>query len=1020
MVAWDKTYQVIDGDTLRLAENAPMINPDVTMGYRDIDYVRYNNLVGKSFQFAYQWQYKDNRQSILSPYSDICVSRDLFKTDSNPAGDEENFITVGYYLGNSEVKKVRLLCREGNSGSWFVIYEYEKTESDVKDLVERGWYEFFNDTAREYIDVTSATATYHNVPLAAKNIEVVRDKVVLSNCVMGVDPVDVQYDLDVSYVTGSVIEDVVGVVGAMVVSPTEQRRYSAPNVIVTLEIPNVEAGGTISINTSFNSEWWSAMDYGLLDKTGDFYQSEFSFVGSLSFADATSPSDVVAALRSNLGDHIKYRRRRSNRYYPPLASEHKILDTYGEWKDIPVQISTVEGNPMQLVLLCERAYNPPGQYYSTPNIKISDLHNSSWVGKSAGGKKTFKSYSNYNVGIAYYDKVGRTSGVLFCDNKRVYVPGGLERIAADRGKAVDIAWTLSNDAPSWASYYRWCVSESVNLLSVFPIKTQAPSVGVTVVCYEIDYKGRAAIAIDYMGVGYTYTQGDYLVVDDIVGEGDIPQPAIIKPILGQEVLINFNNADVAGSFILVPDDGTDASSYEDKVMSIHRPKDKTEDYVFYEDAKTYQITNGVHSTTSGVISCGDAWWMQRDFSKTVDGVINRTTSAVEDFTINPMYGLRAYSQGRPMVSLKGTIQKRLQILAWGGTHFRDTETTEIAAFNLSDTKSMDAQFGEINGMCLVGDVLKVLQKKKETSIYVGKSVFTDAGGLVQLSQVDSLFGNINAYDTLHGTDDKRSVKVSGRSLYYWDQNVGSVIRSSPNGQIEISKLGMEKFFLDRRDDINTAIKNSTPYSVLCGLSPRFNELIVTFRIGTYKETVVFDEDNNRWMFFADYYASVGSALYTPDLYANMGNETLSFVSGVMYQHEKNNVSNRLYSGNSPVVITGVLNDNPAVEKVYKDMAVDADGYFYVSAETAKSSTCPTGMYTYNVPAHLRRKSGKYCAPFLRNVRVGQTNNSSLLYTGRQMQGKYAEITLTSTAPYGNIENTDKFEFREMAVNWLQV
>lgn len=993
MTTWKDTYQTINADTLRLAENAPMINPVATMHNRPD--IPFNNLLGKSFQFAYQWVYKDYRRSILSPYSEICVSKELFATESTAAGDEDNYVAITFHKGNTEVIKVVLLCSENNSGSWFVISEYEKTQDDItKELSspgQTGVYEFFNDSAREYIDLTSAGLTYHNVPISAKNIEVVDDIVVFGNCETGRDTVAVDYDLGVVYGEGLTASHT-DISVSFVVSPSGHYEESIPDVICTIVAPTVAAFDVITLSESFTSKFGHGFDY-----VGTEFLLSFYTV----FSSGKTSAEVAAFLKDALVDSIVYRRRWQ------LLPETE----WSSWSDGVVEISTVTGESTSSVQIkLKYAYNPPHDGSDTyPVLTVVD--GASWIGQSSKGKNTFKSYSYYNVGVAYYDAVGRTSGVLLGEGKRIYIPGGEDRAVDNRQKSAQISWVVRNAAPAWAKYFRWCISESVNIASVFPFKTTIENLpGNVIVTYSIEYNGRACTAVDCKGFGYEYVQGDYLLIEG--------SPNVIKPVLGYLSVIKPADEDVFGSFLIVPFD-SDPSIYTNKVLYVHRPKSTLTDYVYYEDTNTYTVASGVHAVASGVISCGDAWLMNRRFSKNGIGF---TDDPVEDFVINTNYNLRAYSKGRPLVSLKDFEQRRTQSIIWGGRHFRDTKTTEIAAFNFTDTKTFDAQFGEINGLVLVGGVLKVLQERKETSIYVGKSVFTDAGGQVQLSQIDALFGNINPSETNSGTEDKRSVLVSNRSLYYWDQDKGDVIRSSPNGQIAISKLGMEKYFQAKRLAIDTAKLAGTATDVLFGRDADRNELIVVFKIGQVVEAIVFDEDNNRWMMFADYWMTVSGVVYGPDYIVTDVNQALSFINGTLYQHEKNSASNTIYGGNSKVEIIGVMNDSPVVEKMYQDMEVDADGVFYVSTETPKSATCSTGMSTYTVPATFRRKNGKYCAPFLRNTRFTNGNDDNLIYTGRKMQGRYAKLTITSTNPVpgnGSADaGGDRFEFREMQVNWL--
>jgi hypothetical protein len=1010
--AWKSTYQVIDSDTLRLAENAPMVNPVVSMGVSSL--LPFNNLLGKTFQFAYQWEYKDFRRSILSPYSEICVSKDLFSSQSSPIGDEENYVRILFSKGNTEVSKVILLCSENNSGNWFIIYEYNKTEDDINTEVilentsttlsvssrlnNNGVYDFYNDSAREYIDLTSANQSYHNVPISAKNVESVRDRVVFSNCVIGRDTIPVEYSLSVSY--GEALDSSVTPIEASFIFNFDHSLPADPwpgHLII--HVPSVNQFDVLNFGASFNST---------CRPEGGVEQAEFAIGLAMNFSEASTSAQVADRIISAIGDNISYRRRRVD--WPNVPDVMGPVSQYVWLPWFTEEYTVAKSESAGLVtieLILKKAYCelPEASIYDAIRSDMGvHVDMDAWYGKSSKGKQTFKSYSYYNVGVSYYDKVGRTSGVLLGDNKRIYIPGGYERDAPDRGKVARISWSIGNQAPLWACYYRICVTESINVLSVFPFKS-LPGGDITPATYVVEYDGKSVVAINCIGSGYEYVKGDYLLLEGSTN--------IIKPVLGYLSAISIDGSDVFGNFIIVPADVPDLSVYWDTLFYVHRHRDKIEDAVYYEDYITYTTSLGVHSVVDGIISCGDAWMMNRQYK----GSGASSSEVVEDFVINTMYNIRSYSKGRPMISLKDFKESRQQIMMWGGTHFRDTNTTEIAAFNFTDQKQLDAKFGQIHGMLMVGEVLKLVQSNKETSIYVGKSVFTDAGGQVQLSQIDSLFGNVNSSDTDEGSEDKKTIISVGRSMYYWDQNSGVVVRSSPNGQVAISKNGMEQFFYNRKRDIDERIDSGLTYSVLFGHDPRHNEIIVTFSIGTYIETIVFDEDLNLWMFFADYYARIGGVSYAPDLICNSDNDVLSFLGGGLYTLESNNASNKLFNGNSAVEIIGVLNDSPAVEKLYKNMEVDCDGVYLVNTTTPKSSTAPFGMSTYSTPQNFRKERGKGYAPFLRNTTTSFGVDNNLIYSGREMQGRIAQLHIISTSPYSTQGN---FEFRDMQVNWLAV
>jgi hypothetical protein len=111
---------------------------------------------------------------------------------------------------------------------------------------------------------------------------------------------------------------------------------------------------------------------------------------------------------------------------------------------------------------------------------------------------------------------------------------------------------------------------------------------------------------------------------------------------------------------------------------------------------------------------------------------------------------------------------------------------------VGSSRYLDDTFGSINRLKQVGYTLKVLQDRKETAIYIQKSYATGGDGAGQLAYTDKVFGGINPYDTLFGTVHPGSVQLIEGDLYYFDYHTGAFIRTSNNGQNDISS-GKYKF-----------------------------------------------------------------------------------------------------------------------------------------------------------------------------------------------------------------------------------
>lgn len=1007
-VNWKETYQVIDEDTLRLAENAPMSQPSIA-ATRDTTRDN-NNLLGKTFQFAYQWVYKDYRYSILSPYSVLFVSDELMNAVLTYDATLNNMVTVTCPLGNSEVIGVNILAREGNAGGWFYCKKFEKEDHVDGDVFS---FDFYDDSVREYIDITSAVATYHNIPKDARNIEVVNNKVVLSDCTTGYDPIPVSYDLSVGYSPGSV-SSTTTVEAVITLTPSGNNHHSSLSISLLL-VPVVKNQTVV-----FNIRWAGDLAYYTGSWPNEYTEKHhYELLCSRSYY-ATSDLDAASFLPIAL-DII------SNGL--TLTREVKVLfDGYNHASDTAVEsprlflksVVGLGGPPVNILISSYLTGVVPsggsvGLSFTAPTGfgRITQT-------LEQGFQNTFKKYSSYNVGVAYYDKVGRTSGVLTGLGKSIYIPGAIAGTPVTyETRASYIQATLHHSPPSWAYYYRMCVSQSISFIDTYSTHSNSN-------CWEFELDGRTALALDIYTQSYAYLQGDLLIKETTTG-------VVTKPILGSMALITIvdpndptKTIDKSGNFIIIPkgsstvinNQGTPTDgNYSQCELAIHRPRSAQEDIVYFEDTNTYSVVDGAHSSNIVQIKCGDAWIKSRTYIYTPDATKSPYSFTGEEFDINTELGIRSYSKGRPMVSLRDFGEKTQPITMWGGNYFRDTKTNEISAFNFEDTMMLDAQHGPINQMWLVGDVMKFLQTRKETSVYVGKNTFTDAGGNVSLAQVNSLFGNKNESNTDYGLNFKQASARSERLMFYWDQDKGAVVQSSPNGLLEISRYGMQSYFRNKKREIDTVLSDPTAFDVVFGYDVHHGELIALFRVGSSVDAVVFNPEENQWKEVMDLSKTISQILYHPDVFMTLGASLNVTLGGLLYQHSTSEdaagETNVIYDEIKPITITGVLNENPLIEKELRSMSLDFDGSAYVEATTPPSSTCTGGQYTYINPESLILKSGRRHSAFLRNIKGRDGNMDSLLFSGNKMKGRWAELTVKASYPTG-------FEFRDMAVNWLAV
>ena len=168
-----------------------------------------NNFTGEVFQFATQYIYKDGEESAISPYSalaypDHIASSGLEGDDSGQLffTDNKCEINVNWSKGSNkaisnpkDVKKLRLLGRSGNDGSFFVIDEFDPN-SDLSRTVHSsnsikiydsasGVYQFYNNGLYGTVDTNTVNKAYDNVPRLARGQAISGNRIFYSNYLEG-------------------------------------------------------------------------------------------------------------------------------------------------------------------------------------------------------------------------------------------------------------------------------------------------------------------------------------------------------------------------------------------------------------------------------------------------------------------------------------------------------------------------------------------------------------------------------------------------------------------------------------------------------------------------------------------------------------------------------------------------------------------------------------------------------------------------------------------------------------------
>lgn len=948
-----------DAFDIQLAVRPPFNKPSTDVASDSTKVV--NKLIGKTFQFSYMYIYNDYTYSVVSPYSDIVVSGSVFSSENNTYDNNSigNFVQVTYSLGNSEVRAVKLLGREGNSGSWFVVDEYEKNGTTGNRT-----YNFYNNVARQGLVEQEALALYSDVPRRARTVKAVQNRIGLANVLKGYNKINdagesPSADYSVSYET-------VTVAG----STTNMANTDGTTSNIYFVEWTVPVHASIAVGDVFTVYIVGVVEELVASVQVVYFEFTYSFSYTVTQADIDTGDAQLAVVNQFTADIVSKEDSIITIVYEGDPSEWAI-DGSNEGSGV-VRLSFIG-------------------VHLTGRTEASSYGGNFTKETLPSGVSTFKGGSYYNVGQIFYDDYSRTSGVL--NSQRVYIPHAGERAYADAFKRARIAFSLpsaTQGVPSWAKYYRFAITESVNFAGVYPFVVGNDD-ALNIVNTFLDGKDVLAINMP-TNLQYEFAKGDYLQIE--VDGGAAITNTITKNIIGTRTLIDISGTDTAGFWLIVPKGSETLSTYDGNLAYIYRQKNEVSDLIYFEDSNTYTITNQIMQTLTGFVGGEDAWYVQRKFEWD-DGAsgVTSDTVIVEDFYINVDDAIRAYSKGRVVVEFDTLGEIRLQDFVWSFNYLDNTKINHISTFNSENRKQLDEKDGQIQRMELAGYVLKAIQDNKETSIYIGVNETTDANGNITAVKTNDFIGTVRPSDYDYGSRYPLSVVKYNRNVYYWDGDRGEIIRSSPNGQFPISSYGMRSEFLRIKRAID-AVAAST-VKVFAYYDVRNEEYTITFDVNGSVETWSFKENADVWNVEWDFKNSSGVA---PDLYGNIGEQVYAFGFNKVWRLERTSSYNTFFGSFKQPSIVSVLNIYPNEEKCLRALETDSNRALNTIITSPVTNTRTVGQKSVLYPGTYRNREGSFTSEVFKNIlQIGGAENLALIHTGVDMVGKNLQIEFNDDA-----------------------
>lgn len=956
---------------------APVCNYDADSTYN------FNNLRKRLFQFKYAYQYFDGQISAWSPISKVPLPEGEIGANGEFSTDISinNVIKIKLNTGSRLVKKILVAARDTyprNTGSFF---EFEKIEKYNKDTGEQVVLDdsdyivsFYNNKITASIDTEINNRYCDHMPLAGNDVTLLDGKyLAISMPSTGYEgvvpdyslyPVENNVEFDISSIPMAVSNPRMYLIGLL------PRRYDR------IDIPSTfypEASYSISFRVN-GKNYYFIQNTGLIDP--DYPNSvRNAFIDEISDTMAAEP-DIAFALvvgRDNTGIIMKF------------------------YEDID-PILDIAVNPYDLEDLS-----------GTVTTSIGDF---------VPSYKSLKRGQYHPFGLIYNDREGRYN-IVFANNE-LYVPVADWDPSSDDPKRVNCQWVIRHRPPVDAVTYRWCYirNKSYTYFQYFAhVKCTIGTPGNHIP------SGKRLLELNQSLARIREAYPNFIVSDYEWQNGD--RIRIVGQTESYEILAPFTWVDEddpesgVNGFLV----STDFPSDDDQVLlEVYRQNPAPQDVIYMEIGDEYEILDAgtenrrhqgqfgdqsanLTTPATGILDFGDVYLRYR-LTVSQTGVTG--AMGIEDEYYNDYYRSDAIDIGRVGVKTD-TENKTLNRIVRSENYIENTEYNQLNVWlPESDYFIASDRYGPITGMVNAGDVLKVYQEHKETSIYIGKNMVKQADGTDIALATDKVFGTTNRYTEDRGTQYRRSIVANDRYVYYFDSTTGEFVRSSPNGQAPISvEYAMSGYFENKAKTLREYVGHK---DIIVGVYDQYKEVYVSFIMGNSIETIVFSEDDRMkgWQYMTTLYNDT----HIIQNIASYGDEMFSFLNGQLYIHGRGGTLNNFYGKQHSCGVTFVVNKFPSQIKRFKNILISTDRNVWGIEFNIPAGLNYGAQKTLLRPTVIRARENRLVSDINRNI-IGKNGDEdvNLLYKGERMTGEYMEVEIS------NDDSTD-VELREIEVKFL--
>lgn len=638
----------------------------------------------------------------------------------------------------------------------------------------------------------------------------------------------------------------------------------------------------------------------------------------------------------------------------------------------------------------------------------------------------YKRGGQYQFGIVFYDKFGKSSPTYTSDQYIVKIPSYHEEISPNPngfslnsfGQSMDLAYIdieiqeLDTSIPIWAYSYQIVRTKEMLSSTWFTFTRDLDNTDGEQYYYRGGYREdvnlnwddpRAVwllIKVEYT-LAYNYQKGDRLkFVEFVSGYGfDVP----IYSMEGKYIRIMYK--DLPAPFNM----GAEPFNMFFEIYSPAR-QNSTENTIFYEIGQRMLVAEagmpnrffGFRNITS--IDDGDVsvfvfanrggyivpvFTPPKIPQQSYPHASLPRTTIINDQSRQEAGFFRNFSSiGRPNFVDNAAVTQLRSSIRFSNKFVQNSSINGLSSFEPLNETEMANSGGKITKLVKVDDVLLVLMEKAAYSCYIDMSEVRDLKNEKLLAISDAVVGKPRELEGGYGCTNPESVVVFDTRIegeqsptskaYYYSSVRGEVVRYGRNGTFPISQYDNRNFFYNVRRDIQGS--NLSEIKILGSFHPYHHEYNIHLpqTINSAKKTYMFSEQRNKWIGFV--------SLNEAEAYEQLDTFLISFKNGQVWVHN-NTEQNKFYGIVYPSEIRIVCNQNPQKNKIFRNISLESSHIWYapdIKTEKQLSNLVQDDFNTKEDYIHY--------ALFLRDI-SNPASVSNPLFNGDELRGKYIEVLL---------------------------